>query len=79
MGAFVAAARSGAALVPVTIRGTRGILCDDTRLPRHGVVRVIIESPLAPRGQDWAEAKRLQAAARTAIARHLDERDLGES
>ncbi len=73
MGAFVAAAQAGVPIVPVTIRGTRAILRADSNFPNRGAVRIIIESPLLPEGDDWAAAKRLQTAAREAISRHCDE------
>lgn len=76
MGAFVAAAQSGMPVVPVAIRGTRGILQADSRFPHHGAVRLAIDQPLQPAGEDWAAAVRLQAGARAAIAHHCEERDL---
>ncbi|PUB82478.1 MAG: acyl-phosphate glycerol 3-phosphate acyltransferase [gamma proteobacterium symbiont of Ctena orbiculata] len=76
MGAFVTAAHSGVSIVPVTIRGTRAILQSDSSFPHHGAVRIIITPPLEPKGDDWAEAVRLQVAAREVIARHCNEREV---
>jgi 1-acyl-sn-glycerol-3-phosphate acyltransferase len=73
MGAFVAAVRSGVPIVPATIRGTREILRADSDFPHHGAVQVIIESPMEPQGEDWAEALRLRTAARAVIASQCDE------
>jgi 1-acyl-sn-glycerol-3-phosphate acyltransferase len=72
MGAFVAAVQSSVQIIPVTIRGTRAILPGDSKSPRHGAVRIIISPSLKPQGKDWAEAVRLQAAAREVIARHCE-------
>jgi 1-acyl-sn-glycerol-3-phosphate acyltransferase len=76
MGAFVAAAESGVAVVPVAIRGTRAILSDESKFPFHGAVQVIVENSLKPQGNDWAEATRLRSEARAAIARHCGEKTL---
>ncbi|HXH03864.1 MAG TPA: AMP-binding protein [Candidatus Competibacteraceae bacterium] len=78
MGAFVVAARTGLAVVPVTIRGTRSMLRDGSWFPRRGRLRVIIEAPLQPAGDDWQAAVKLRDAARAAILRHCGEPDLGD-
>ncbi|MEW8276395.1 MAG: lysophospholipid acyltransferase family protein, partial [Candidatus Thiodiazotropha taylori] len=77
MGAFVAATQNGIPVVPVTIRGTRAILKDDTNFPQHGAVRIIIAPAIEPEGDDWTEAVRLKDAAREVIARDCNERSLG--
>ncbi len=77
MGAFLAAARAGAPIVPVTIRGTRSILRAGSWFPRRGRLEVIVEPPLSPDGEDWAAAVRLRDAARAAILRHCGEPDWG--
>jgi 1-acyl-sn-glycerol-3-phosphate acyltransferase len=76
MGAFIAATHNGVPLVPVTIRGTRAILQDDSKLPHHGAVRIIIAPVLEPKGDDWAEAVRLKDAAREVIAHSCNEKSL---
>jgi 1-acyl-sn-glycerol-3-phosphate acyltransferase len=76
MGAFVAAAESGVAVVPVAIRGTRAILSDESKFPFHGAVQVIVENSLRPQDSGWAEAARLRSEARAAIARHCGEKTL---
>ncbi|MEW8506803.1 MAG: AMP-binding protein [Candidatus Thiodiazotropha sp.] len=76
MGAFVTAAHSGVSILPVTIRGTRAILQSDSSFPHHGAVRLIITAPLEPKASDWAEAVRLQVAAREVIASHCNEQDV---
>jgi 1-acyl-sn-glycerol-3-phosphate acyltransferase len=47
-GAFMLAAASGAAVVPVTIRGSRAVLVPKTYHVRSGVVEVIIGKPILP-------------------------------
>ena len=77
MGAFVAAARTGVPVVPVTIRGTRSALRADHWFPRRGALSVVIGAPIAPQGADWDAAVRLRDAARVEILRHCGEPDLG--
>ncbi|WP_265920157.1 AMP-binding protein [Cupriavidus nantongensis] len=74
-GAFVAAARAGAPVVPVALRGTRSVLRDGQWLPRRGPVSVVIGRPLAPEGQDWRAAMRLRNAARAEILHYCGESD----
>jgi len=76
MGAFVAAAAAGVPVVPVTIRGTRSLLRDDSWFPRRGMVRVIVAAPILPEGTDWAAAVKLRNATRDALLVHLGEPDL---
>jgi 1-acyl-sn-glycerol-3-phosphate acyltransferase len=78
MGAFIAAAESGAEVSAVTIRGTRSILRGDTRFPRRGVVHVEIAAPLAPQGSDWSAALKLRDDVRTTILQHSGEPDLAK-
>jgi 1-acyl-sn-glycerol-3-phosphate acyltransferase len=85
MGAFVAAAETGAPLVPVAIRGTRFVLHPDTFLPRRGALEVHIGAPLsaaAPaaavgEGQAaWQRALELRRQARDFILARCGEPDL---
>ncbi len=76
MGAFVAAVRGEAPVVPITIRGTRSMLRGDEWFPRPGRVSVIISPPLRPQGADWNEAVLLRDATRAEILRHCGEPDL---
>ena len=71
-GAFMAAAQRGMPIVPVTIRGTREILRAGSAFVGHGAVEVIVGEQLKPLGKEWVEVMRLQAAARDAIATHLE-------
>ena len=78
MGAFVTAARSGAAVVPVAIQGARDILRGSHWFPYRGRIRVTISEPIAPEGEGWQVALRLRDAARREIRRHCGEIDLTE-
>ncbi|CAJ96882.1 O-succinylbenzoic acid-CoA ligase MenE or related acyl-CoA synthetase (AMP-forming) [Cupriavidus necator] len=74
-GAFLAAARAGAPVVPVAIRGTRSVLRDGQWLPRRGPIGVVIGSPLWPDGADWPAAMRLRNTARAEILHYCGEPD----
>lgn len=77
MGAFVAAARSGAPVVPAGLRGTRAVLRDRTWLPLPGRIAFEIGPVLVPAGEGWAAAVRLREAARAEILSLCGEPDLG--
>jgi len=79
MGAFVAAAQEGLAVLPVALRGTRQILRGDTRLPLPGRCRVSIGERLMPAGSNWSEAVRLRDETRAFILSRCGEPDLGGS
>jgi 1-acyl-sn-glycerol-3-phosphate acyltransferase len=79
MGAFVAAAETGAPVVPVTLRGTRSILRDGQWLPRWGAIHVSIGPPHTPAGADWGSAARLRDAVRAEILAGCGEPDLAAS
>jgi len=68
MGAFVTAARAGAPLVPVSLRGTRSVLRDGSWRPRREPVRVEVHAPLRAAGVGWHEALALRDAARERVA-----------
>jgi 1-acyl-sn-glycerol-3-phosphate acyltransferase len=76
MGAFVAAAQTGAPVVPLALRGTRSILRDGQWLPRRGAIHVSIGVPQAPSGADWRSAARLRDAVRAEILAACGEPDL---
>ena len=81
MGAFLTAAETGVPLVPVTIRGTRSILRDQSWFPRRGVVRVTVSPPVHPAGDGhraWDEAIRLRDLTRAEMLRNCGEPDLVE-
>ncbi len=76
MGAFVAAATSGATIVPIALRGTRSVLRAGQWLPRRGVVQIVVGAPIAGEGSDWAAAARLRDRSRAAILSACGEPDL---
>jgi len=76
MGAFVAAAKAGAPVIPLSINGSRSILTGRNWHPRRGRIRVTIGAPIEPQGSDWSDALALRDQARQAILRDLDEPDL---
>jgi 1-acyl-sn-glycerol-3-phosphate acyltransferase len=78
MGAFVTAARSRAAVVPVAIQGARDILRGSHWFPYRGRIGVTISAPIAPEGEGWEVALNLRDAARREISRHCGEIDLTE-
>jgi 1-acyl-sn-glycerol-3-phosphate acyltransferase len=69
LGAFRAAVFSGRPVLPVAIRGTRGVLPAYARLARRGPIHVEIRTPLWPRADGWREMVRLRDRAREEIAR----------
>jgi 1-acyl-sn-glycerol-3-phosphate acyltransferase len=80
MGAFVAAAHSGASVVPVAIRGARKVLGSSGNwLPRRSPIEVIIRPPIPPSGESWQDAQQMRDAARREISAHCGEPDLVES
>jgi 1-acyl-sn-glycerol-3-phosphate acyltransferase len=78
LGAFMAAARSGVPVVPVAIRGPRGILRSGQWLPRRGAIVVTIAPPVAPPEavEPFAAAVILRDQARAAILANCGEPDL---
>ena len=82
MGAFTAAAEAEVPVVPITIRGTRSMLRDDSGFPRPGAISVVIDPPMAPEAPDgekadaWAAAIKLRNATRRRILARSGEPDL---
>ena len=73
LGAFVIAAETGCALVPVTLNGTRSLLRDKAWLPNRSDIRVTVGVAIAPAGPGWNHALELRDAARKAITAALAE------
>ncbi|HVT58380.1 MAG TPA: AMP-binding protein [Thermoanaerobaculia bacterium] len=73
MGAFLAAAEAGAAVVPAVIRGSRTVLRDEAWLFRRGAVEVTLAPAQRPDGADWSAALRLRDAVRAAILERCGE------
>jgi len=79
MGAFVTAARSNVPVVPVAIKGARGIVRDSEWFPRRGRLEVTVCPPITPQGEGWQVALDLRDAARREISRYCGEPDLVEA
>jgi len=77
-GAFLAAARTGATVVPAVIRGARDALPDGRALPRRARITVEILEPLPPTASsDRSTVHALRDHARRAILERLGEPDRG--
>jgi len=72
-GAFAAAARAGAPVAPVAIRGTRQVLGGGRILPRWGRIEVEVLEPLPAQTGGGDTATHLRDAARERIGAALDE------
>jgi 1-acyl-sn-glycerol-3-phosphate acyltransferase len=79
MGAFVAAAETGAPVVPVALRGTRSVLRDGQWLPRRGAIHLSAAAPRTAEGNDWRSAVRLRDAVRADILALCGEPDLAQT
>ncbi|HTS86688.1 MAG TPA: lysophospholipid acyltransferase family protein, partial [Usitatibacter sp.] len=76
MGAFLAAAQSGAPLVTVAVRGTRSVLRPDQWRPVRGPIHVRVAAPIRARYHDWSGAGELRRLARAEILSTCAEPDL---
>lgn len=76
MGAFVAAAQAGLAVLPVALRGTRSVLRGSDWFPRRGDIEVDFLPAVRTQGKDWQAAVRLRDASRAEILAHCGEPDL---
>ena len=75
-GGFQVAAQAGIPVVPVSLRGVRSVLRDETWYPRRAPIAATIGAPIAPDGDDWNATLRLRDRTRAEILRHCGERDL---
>ena len=75
-GAFVVAAQAGIPVVPVSLRGVRSVLRDETWILRRASIAVTIGEPIHPDGDDWNAALRLRDRVRAEILKHCGEPDL---
>jgi fatty-acyl-CoA synthase len=83
LGAFKAAAATGAPIIPVSLAGTRKFLRDGTYLPRPTSVTITVHPPICPQSPGnardhaestgWHELIRLRDATRDAIVRDSGE------
>lgn len=55
-------------MIPVGIRGTRGVLPADTWLPRPGSITVTIGVPIVPEGAEWPAMVQMRDRVRAEIA-----------
>jgi len=76
MGAFMAAAMAGAAVVPVAIAGTRDMLPDESHLPRPAAISISFGAALHPADASWQSALELRRGTRTYILSEVREPDL---
>ncbi|MFN7086672.1 MAG: AMP-binding protein [Burkholderiales bacterium] len=77
-GAFAVAARAGVPVLPVTIRGARAVLRDDSWFARRGAITLIFGTPREPLGADWEATVKLRDAVRDEILRASGEPDLAQ-
>ncbi|MDP3678134.1 MAG: lysophospholipid acyltransferase family protein, partial [Methylotenera sp.] len=75
MGAFTIAASSGLPVVPLTLTGTRKLLCGEEHRPHYSKLQVRVGAPLSIVGEGWQAALQLREAARQQILAQLDEPD----
>jgi acyl carrier protein len=75
-GAFQVAAQAGIPVVPVSLRGVRSVLRDETWTPRRAPIAVTFGAPVHPDGEDWNATLRLRDRVRAEILKHCGEPDL---
>jgi 1-acyl-sn-glycerol-3-phosphate acyltransferase len=75
-GAFQVAAQAGIPVVPVSLRGVRSVLRDETWYPRRAPIAATFGAAIAPDGDDWSAVLRLRDRARAEILQHCGEPDL---
>jgi 1-acyl-sn-glycerol-3-phosphate acyltransferase len=73
LGAFMAAARAQAPVVPLALSGTRHVLRGDLGLPRPGRIALWVGDPVRPVGTEMAALVALRAFVMDRIAEHCGE------
>jgi 1-acyl-sn-glycerol-3-phosphate acyltransferase len=73
LGAFKSAIETRAAVIPITILGTRDILPADRWLPGRGPITVVVGSPIVPAGEGWPAMIHLRDRTRAEIVRRSGE------
>ena len=73
LGAFKSAIETRAAVVPITILGTRDILPADSWLPARGPITVAVGPPIVPAGEGWPAMIHLRDRTRAEIVRRSGE------
>ncbi|HSK75574.1 MAG TPA: AMP-binding protein [Thermoanaerobaculia bacterium] len=76
MGTFAVAVDAGVPVIPVTIRGSRGVFRGDDKFFRRGAVAVTVSPPVHPEGSGWHAGVRLRDTVRGEILAHCGEPDL---
>ena len=76
LGAFMTATRAGMPVVPIAIRGARGILPAECWWPRPGSLEVEVLSPVSPDGKQGDHARELRDAVRARILAACGEPDV---
>jgi 1-acyl-sn-glycerol-3-phosphate acyltransferase len=81
MGAFACAVEASLPVVPVVLRGTRGILCSGSWFPRPGSISVSIGPLIAPDpgGDPWSAAIALRDRTRATMLRLSGEPDVRDA
>jgi len=77
LGAFEAAAATGASVVPVGIRASRELVRPGSRFPRRAAIQVVIGDPIPPAGAGWTAALAMRDQARAAVLALCAEPDTG--
>jgi 1-acyl-sn-glycerol-3-phosphate acyltransferase len=75
-GAFQVAAQAAIPVVPVSLRGVRSVLRDETWYPRRTPIAATFGAPIEPDGGDWNATLRLRDRVRAEILKHCGEPDL---
>jgi acyl carrier protein len=75
-GAFQVAAQAAIPVVPVSLRGVRSVLRDETWYPRRAPIAATFGAPIEPDGDDWNATLRLRDRVRAEILKHCGEPDL---
>jgi 1-acyl-sn-glycerol-3-phosphate acyltransferase len=75
-GAFQVAAQAGIPVVPVSLRGVRSVLRDETWYPRRAPIAATFGPPIQPDGDDWNATLRLRDRVRAEILKHCGEPDM---
>jgi acyl carrier protein len=75
-GAFQVAAQAAIPVVPVSLRGVRSVLRDETWYPRRAPIAATFGAPIEPDGNDWNATLRLRDRVRVEILKHCGEPDL---
>jgi 1-acyl-sn-glycerol-3-phosphate acyltransferase len=73
LGAFKLAADTKIPVSPVSLKGTRKVLRDESFLFRPGRIEVHFSKPICPEKSEWNEIIRLRNSARAEIAKHCGE------